>query len=148
MKTKLFFRGRLFLFFLLLTAAKFSNSQQIARSVTASNGVFIGFYEFKPLDYDANPATKYPLIIILHGIGERGDGTTQLPNILANAIPKYISHGSPMRFYHNGQWETFLVLSPQLSMNYGSWENFYVDEMLKYAKQNLRLIPIECFSPG
>src|SRR5256886_13529278 len=111
--------ARLVLYCIFLLVASSSIAQQVARGLTASNGVFIGFYEYKPLDYDANPTTKYPLIIFLHGIGERGDGTTQLPNILANAIPKYISQGCPMRFYHNGQWETFLVISPQLSMNYG-----------------------------
>jgi predicted peptidase len=35
--------------------------------------------------------------------------------------------------------ETFLVLSPQLSFNYGYWDFFYIDEMLKYAKQNLNV---------
>ena len=48
-------------------------SQQIARSLTAANGTFIGFYEYKPVDYSANPGKKYPLIIFLHGIGERGN---------------------------------------------------------------------------
>lgn len=115
-------------------------SQQVARSLTASTGLFIGFYEYKPADYNADPSKKYPLIIFLHGIGERGNGTTQLPMILANGIPKYINAGHDMRFTSlAGQEETFLVLSPQLSASYGSWQNVYVDEMLKHAKQNLRV---------
>ena len=115
-------------------------AQQVPRGLTASsNGVFIGFYEYTPTNYNANPTTKYPLIIFLHGIGERGNGTSELPNVLGQGIPKYISQGSTMTFYWNGQWETFLVLSPQLSRNYGDWQNFYVDEMLNYAKANLRI---------
>ncbi|HYC30281.1 MAG TPA: hypothetical protein VEB42_15710, partial [Chitinophagaceae bacterium] len=115
-------------------------SQQIAKSLTASTGLFIGFYEYKPTDYNANPAKKYPLIIFLHGIGERGNGTTELPWILANGIPKYINAGHTMTFTSlSGQQETFLVLSPQLAANQGSWQNVYVDEMLKYAKANLRI---------
>ena len=47
--------------------------------------------------------------------------------------------GATMRFTVNGQTQSFLVLSPQLNYNYGSWQNFYVDEMLKYAKNNLRV---------
>src|SRR3954470_2156101 len=148
MKTKLYTYARLVLYCIFLVVASSSIAQQVPRSLVASNGVFIGFYEYKPVDYDANPNTKYPLIIFLHGIGERGDGTTQLPYVLANAIPKYISQGSPMRFYVNGQWQTFLVLTPQLSTKYGSWQNFYVDEMLKYAKQNMRVDTNRMFLTG
>src|SRR5437763_5505466 len=98
------------------------NSQQVARSLTSSTtGLFIRFYEYKPVTYD--PAHKYPLIIFLHGIGERGNGTTDLPNVLVNAIPKYINAGNTMTFTSlSGVTETFLVLSPQLSTAYGSWQ--------------------------
>lgn len=116
------------------------HAQQVARSLTASTGLFIGFYEYKPVDYNADPNKKYPLIIFLHGIGERGNGTTELPMILANGIPKYINAGHNMTFTSlSGQQETFLVLSPQLRASAWAWENVYTDEMLKYAKQNLRV---------
>jgi hypothetical protein len=114
-------------------------AQQIARGLTASNGQFIGFYEYKPTDYNTDPTTLYPLIIFLHGIGERGNGTTELSRVAGNAIPKYINAGHKMRFYWNGKWETFLVLSPQLSNGYGWWQDFYIEEMIKYAKANLRI---------
>ena len=126
-----------------------SYAQQVARSLTASTGLFIGFYEYKPIDYSVDPTKKYPLIIFLHGIGERGNGTTQLPFLLANAIPKYINAGHPMTFTSlSGVQETFLVLSPQLSTAYGSWQNIYVDEMLKYAKANLRVDTNRIFLTG
>jgi hypothetical protein len=116
------------------------HAQQVPKSLTASTGLFIGFYEYKPVDYNADPTKKYPLIIFLHGIGERGNGTTELPMVLANGIPKYINAGHNMRFTSlSGQQETFLVLSPQLRNGVWSWENIYTDEMLKYAKQNLRV---------
>lgn len=123
---------------LLITSGIYA--QQIARSLTASSGLFIGYYEYKPTDYNADPTKKYPLIIFLHGIGERGNGTTELPMILANGIPKYINAGHDMKFTSlSGQEETFLVLSPQLRGDKWSWETVYVDEMLKYAKANLRV---------
>jgi hypothetical protein len=75
----------------------------------------------------------------LHGVGERGNGTTELSRVLANAIPRYINQGASMTFNYGGASHSFLVLSPQLSASYGSWENFYVEEMIKYAKQNLRV---------
>lgn len=112
-------------------------SQQVSKNLTASNGVFIGFYEYKPIDYSS--AKKYPLIIFMHGVSERGNGTTDLPRVLANAIPKYINRGNKMTFTWNGKTETFLVLSPQLSSAYGSWPAFYTEELIKYAKQNLSI---------
>lgn len=116
-----------------------ASGQQVARGLTASNGEYIGFYEYKPADYNVDPTTKYPLIVFLHGIGERGNGTSELSRVRANGIPKYINAGHPMRFYWNGRWQSFIVLSPQLSSSYGWWQDFYIDEMIKYAKQNLRI---------
>lgn len=122
-------------------------SQQVARSVTAPSGLFIGFYEYKPVDY--NPTKKYPLIIFLHGIGERGNGSTELNRVLTNAIPKYINAGHTMTFTSlSGVQETFLVLSPQLSASYGTWQNVYVDEMLKYAKANMSVDTNRIFLTG
>ena len=125
-----------------------TGAQQIARGLTGSNGVFIGFYEYKPIDYNSDPSLKYPLIIFMHGIGERGNGTTDLPNLLNIGIPRYIKDGHPMRFFWNGKWETFLVLSPQLSPNYGGWPTFYVDEMLKHARNNMRIDTNRIFLTG
>lgn len=115
------------------------SAQQQPKGLTAASGEYIGFLEHLPADYNSNPSTRYPLIIFLHGIGERGNGTTDLQNITANGIPKSIKNGHPMKFFWNGKWESFIVLSPQLSYNYGDWPDFYVDAMIKYARQNLRI---------
>jgi poly(3-hydroxybutyrate) depolymerase len=141
MKNILLFAGVLFF-------CVFANAQQVTKSLTATNGTQIGFLEYKPTNYSKQ--TKYPLIIFLHGIGERGNGTTDLPNVAANAIPRLISAGNTMTFANpnNGQQETFLVLSPQLDKQYGSWQNFYTDEMIKYAKSNLSIDPNRIFLCG
>ncbi len=124
------------------------SAQQVARSLTAANGQFVGFYEFKPADYNNNPTAKFPLIIFLHGIGERGDGMAGLPNMVNVGIPGYINRGATMQFTVNGVTQTFLVLSPQLNISYGSWQNFYVDEMLNYATNNLRVDPNRIYLTG
>jgi poly(3-hydroxybutyrate) depolymerase len=128
---------------LLLLLAVFTcvsvRAQQVAKSLTASNGVFIGFYEYKPANYSTSSTKKYPLIVFLHGIGERGNGTTELAKINANGITKNIAAGNKMTFTWNGKTETFLVLSPQLSAAYSTWPSFYVDAMIKYAKANLNI---------
>jgi poly(3-hydroxybutyrate) depolymerase/uncharacterized protein (DUF2141 family) len=136
MKTKLSLIGRLVILLWCGLAPVFLYSQQIPKSLTAANGTYIGFWEYKPTFYNADPNRKFPLIIFLHGIGEQG---SNLNNVLANAIPKYIAAGHTMTFTYNGQSETFLVLSPQLQGGSWTWPTFYVAEMIKYAKQNLRV---------
>ncbi|WP_276485223.1 PKD domain-containing protein [Paraflavitalea pollutisoli] len=124
------------------------SAQHVPKSLTAANGQFIGFYQYTPTDYSSKPDTKYPLIIFLHGIGERGNGTTDLKNILGLGVPGAINAGHNMTFTWNGKTETFLVLSPQLSGAYGGWQNFYVDEMIEYAKKNLRIDENRIFLTG
>ena len=131
-------RKKVFLWLLLFMPFLQSIAQQIPNSLTAANGTFIGFYEYKPVNY--NPTgPKYPIIIFMHGIGERGNGTTELSRVSGVAIPRYIRDGNPMTFTWNGKTETFLVLSPQLSSSWGYWPSFYPEEMIKYAKANLNI---------
>lgn len=139
MKTFSYPAGRIVLCMLVLFSSYRTSAQLTAKGLTAANGTFIGFYEYKPADYTTSPSAKYPVIIFLHGIGERGNGTSDLAKVKKNAIPKMIDKGHKMRFYWNGKWETFLVLAPQLSSGYGSWQRFYVEEMIKYASTNLNI---------
>ncbi len=127
-----------------------ASAQQVAKGLTAKNGKFVGFYEYTPTDYAANPNTKYPLIIFLHGGGEKGNGTTELSRVasVGGTPPRLIQDGNPMRFTWNGKTETFIVLSPQCSSEYGWWQNWYVDEMLDYAMNNLRIDPNRIFLTG
>src|SRR5215210_541460 len=79
------------------------SAQQVPRSLTAANGTFIGFYEYKPPLYSTNTTAKFPLIIFLHGIGERGDGSSTLSSVLNVGIPRNIHYGlTNMVFNYNG----------------------------------------------
>src|SRR3954447_8266663 len=73
-------------------------SQFVPKSLTAANGTFIGFYDFRPADYNVNTSKKFPLIIFLHGIGERGNGTTELSMLTYHAIPRLLASGATMQF--------------------------------------------------
>ena len=123
----------------LLLLCTVGSAQQIAKGLTAANGQWVGFLEYKPTNYSTDLTYKYPVIIFLHGIGERGNGTTQIWSVANGGIPRYIQQGNPMRFWWNGKLETFIVLSPQLSTSYGDWVDFYTEELIKYAKANLRI---------
>jgi predicted esterase len=130
------------------------SAQQVARSLTAANGTFIGFLEYKPPMYSTNTTAKFPLIIFLHGIGEKGDGSpASLNSSVANVgIPRNIKYGlTNMQFNYNGTTQAFLVLSPQLNVmgvNPYNWSPYYVEEMIKYAMANLRVDPSRIYLTG
>ena len=68
-----------------------------AKIFNASNGQFdIGYYVFLPEDY--SPERKFPMVVFLHGAGERGDGRDELCKIHTHAIPKYAAAGKKFPF--------------------------------------------------
>lgn len=113
-------------------------AQQIEKHLTLPNKEEIGFLEYKPANYSTEGNVKHPVIIFLHGIGERGNGTTQLKNVARIGLPRMIRMGHDMKFTWNGKSETFLVISPQCPKKYSMWPELLVNEMVNYAKQNLR----------
>lgn len=68
-----------------------------------------GYYEYLPGGYDAN-TNEYPVLVFLHGGGEKGDGSNTasvLNKVLANGPPKLIKAGT---------WNPkfpMIVISPQ-----------------------------------
>ncbi|SHN44341.1 PKD domain-containing protein [Chitinophaga sp. CF418] len=72
-----------------------------------------GYYEYVPPSY-AGSNESFPLLIFIHGIGELGNGTTQLPAVLRNGIPKLIENGTfPTSFKVKGKSFSFIVAAPQ-----------------------------------
>lgn len=107
-----------------------------AKSLTAKNGEKVSFLQYVPTGTDFKP-----LIIFLHGLGERGSGDTNtLRNVESNEIPKLIRDKV---FTQN-----FIVLSPQLNKTYGWWPTWYISEMLDYAKKYLNIDPSRIYLTG
>ncbi|HRN55577.1 MAG TPA: dienelactone hydrolase family protein, partial [Agriterribacter sp.] len=97
-----------------------------------------GFYESLPVDYASNPTKKYPLLIFLHGVGELGNGTTQLPLVLKNAVPKLLNAGTfPASFTVGGEKFSFIVIAPQFKASSGMTEA--TGAMIDYCKQHYRV---------
>lgn len=64
-----------------------------------------GYQEYLPVGYDTQPETKWPLIIHMVGVGERGFGTVQhLDTIAGIGISKLVENGKDF---------PFLIMSPQ-----------------------------------
>jgi poly(3-hydroxybutyrate) depolymerase len=133
---------------ILITAGvKSGFSQLIETGLRSSTGEWLGFLEYKPTNY-SKTTTKYPLIIFLHGIGERGNGTTDLKYVARIGLPRMIKQGHNMTFTFNGKTETFLVLMPQCPTSYGMWPNAFVNDLIAYAKKNLRIDEDRIFLTG
>jgi dienelactone hydrolase len=137
-----------FLLLVLVINSLKTYAQLTPESVNTDKGA-IGFYEFKPAGHKPDNNYKYPLIIFLHGIGERGNGTTELPMTLNSSFPKLlVKNKETMKFAFQGRQYAFVVLIPQMAKKYTNWQNFYVDEMIKYAKKNLNIDTNKIFLTG
>ncbi|HEY1533918.1 MAG TPA: hypothetical protein VGF76_07860, partial [Polyangiaceae bacterium] len=81
------------------------SSRQTAKPLGGSNTAPNGYFEYLPPGYDAVTAT--PLLVFWHGIGEDGNGGSDLQKVLAHGPPELIS---------KDKWDStrpFIVLSPQ-----------------------------------
>lgn len=73
-------------------AALAGPGQQIARP--RSGNVAYGYYEYLPQNYSATSGERFPLVVFVHGYGERGNGSsTELTRLLSNGPPRMISQG-------------------------------------------------------
>ncbi|MBX3255047.1 MAG: T9SS type A sorting domain-containing protein [Chitinophagaceae bacterium] len=141
------------LVFALLASFAFSLSvsysqTQTQKAVNADISTYIkGYYESLPVDYASNTTKKYPLLIFLHGSGERGNGTTQLPLVLKNGPPRVINDGKfPSSFTVGGKQYSFIVISPQ----YSSSSDYVtsVKSLINYCKSKYRVDETKIYLTG
>ncbi|HRP30597.1 MAG TPA: hypothetical protein PKV73_01845, partial [Agriterribacter sp.] len=122
-------------------SVSFSQAQvQTQRPVYMGFDVNIkAYYESLPVTYSSEPTKKFPMIIFLHGNGERGDGSpAQLPRVLVNGPPKLINQGKfPTSFTVGGEKFSFIVISPQQKepTNYIN----SIDALIKYCISTYRV---------
>lgn len=124
----------IFLFFAFTASAQVQTPK--FNSINGNSG---GYYEYLPQGYGTNTWQSYPLIVFVHGIGELGNGTSDLPNLLNAwlALPRLIANGSfPASFNASGQSFSFIVLSPQFK----AWPSGSdVNAVIDYAVKNYRV---------
>lgn len=148
MKKFLTSTGWLLVFFCL----KAQNPNLIQQSVASPNapGGRIYFYQYKPTLY--NNTDLFPLIISLHGGGEAGpDGGGSLTNVINFGLPQLVNgaNAHALEFTWQGKTEGFIMLAPQTNPTLvNSWPTYYVDEMITYAVNNLRVDPNRIFLTG
>lgn len=87
-----------------------------------------GFAEALPDDYDG--VKVFPLLVFMHGLGEQGNGNTELFNVS--------KHGPLAQVKFNGFKTPFVMIAPQ--MRKGFWpDNTHVQQVIDYAKVNYKV---------
>ncbi len=135
----------------LIIIVSFNLNAQTHTPVYASmTGFSNGYYEYLPQGYWNNPDEKFPVIIFVHGLGECGNGTTDLYKVLANGTPKQISQGIfPSSFTVGGQTHKFIVISPQFTNWVGHIQvNDVINYLVSHYKVDLNRIYLTGLSMG
>jgi predicted peptidase len=95
-----------------------------------------GFYQALPSLYDQSNK-RYPLLLFIHGGGQFGNGSYDLPLLLNEGIPQLLDEKKfPADFLVNGTHHSFIVLAPQFK---NVPDNAVITSFLEYAKQNYRI---------
>jgi dienelactone hydrolase len=136
---------RLAFFYSLLFLASVGFSNVNAQQTAKVSPKLTGYLEYLPQGYNNN-TDKYPIVISLHGIKEKGTTSTNITDIKTSAarvanvgLPKYVKYGAQY---------PFILISPQLKSNMGRWTGDYVMEVLNYVKTYLRVDPNRIYLTG
>lgn len=105
------------------------------------SGVDYGFYEYLPTDYGVDPSDEWPLVIFLHGLGERGNGQSELGRVLNTGLPDQVEDGM-----NNGDDYPYIMIAPQTSETW--WNPSKVDALLEYAKNEYDVDPDRIYMTG
>jgi predicted peptidase len=104
-----------------------------------------GYYKSLPARY-AESDQKYPAIIYFHGGGQYGNGSTDLPQVLEEGIPKLINEKKfPPSFTVGDEKFSFIVVAPQFTK---MPDNDDIQQLIKHAKDSLRIDPARVYLAG
>ncbi|MEO0796144.1 MAG: hypothetical protein AAFX93_13320 [Verrucomicrobiota bacterium] len=107
----------------------------------------LGYWEFLPGAYYDNPATEYPVLIFMHGNGERGNGSTEMNRVLKHGPPKILNNsGHALHDYFDDN--DVIVISPQTSNT--SWTDLraFLDYILDKYRVDRRCVYLTGLSGG
>ncbi len=103
---------------------------QTAQQMVSATNSINKYLAYVPKGYNAQSSTKWPLVIFLHGQGEKGDNLNSVKN---TALPRMAANAA-----NNFQ---FLLISPQLRNNSGNWMAADLDKLLAEVKTKYNVDP-------
>lgn len=90
-----------------------TQSHTLIADTNQINEAFGGYFIGLPNGYE-DSREKYPLLIFLHGLGQRGNGKEQLKYLLYDGIGKTLKDNRmPVHFTVEGTDFSFIIVSPQ-----------------------------------
>jgi predicted peptidase len=92
-----------------------------------------GHFLYTPSGYESD-TSNYPLILFMHGYGERGDSRDEAP--VLNKVKTW----GPPKLIEAGKWNPsypFIVASPQLVTEY--WASDEIHEFIEYLIKKYRI---------
>jgi dienelactone hydrolase len=99
---------------------------------TAMTSKTFGYYEYLPQGYKGDGTAVYPLILFIHGNGERGSGdSADLNRMIESGLPKVMREPRfPTSFTVQGKVHRFIVIAPQFHPRPTVAD---VDDVLRYV---------------
>ncbi|WP_135554709.1 fibronectin type III domain-containing protein [Paenibacillus cymbidii] len=97
----------------------------------------VQYWAYAPEDYYKNQDADFPLLVFLHGGGQKGPG-----------INKVLEAGPPQQIAA-GQELPFIVISPQLPGNFSGWNTAgFIDTFVEHARALYREDPKRIYVTG
>src|SRR4051794_4322852 len=72
----------------------------------------LGYLLYLPPEYGKDPKKTWPVILFLHGSGEKGDGKSEINKVKLHGPPKVVEHKKDF---------PFIVISPQCPTDQRGW---------------------------
>jgi predicted peptidase len=104
-----------------------------------STGAELGYYQYLPPGYDRG--VGFPLLLFIHGLGENGNGGSELNRVLRNGPPRLIEANA---------WDEslpFVVLSPQNARG-GCMRASDIRSLIDYALREYKIDPRRIYLTG
>lgn len=113
------------------------------------NAAFGGYYVGLPPRYE-HRVDSFPMLVFLHGLGQLGNGESDLDYINLDGIGKLLHEKKfPVSFASSGRLHSFIVISPQSSRQPTPEEvKQLVDEMAREYRVDSRRIYLSGLSMG
>jgi len=121
----------------ILLTGLLAQGQYLERTIKGSTLPYLGYV---PASYESG-SERWPLLIFLHGKGEKGDGS-------AEEIEKVKRWGPPSLVEEEKMPGGFIIIAPQLPSSSSAWELKDIHDLINHATSNFKVDPSRIYLTG